>query len=172
MRIDLRSAALAVWLTFACASRVDAQAGDVDAIRALQDEQAAAWNRHDAHSYARLFTEDGEVVNVQGWWWKGREEVERKLSQAFAFVFAESRLSIVEVHVKLLGPDYALAHVIWKMDGAKAPPGAPAPPRDGIQLQVLLRTHDGWRIASFQNTNSIPEVPFPSGPPGGTPVPR
>jgi uncharacterized protein (TIGR02246 family) len=156
--------AVVVGLSFLCAGRASAQAADIAAIRALQDEQAAAWNRHDAAAYATLFTEDGEVVNVQGWWWKGREEIEQKLAQAFAFVFAESRLSIVDVHVKLLEPNCALAHVIWKMDGAKAPPGG-APPRDGIQLQVLRKNEDGWRIVSFQNTNSIPETPFPSAPP-------
>jgi len=166
--IDLRSLALLLgFLLFA--SRAGAQATDIVAIRALQDEQAAAWNRHDARAYARLFSEDGEVVNVQGWWWKGRKEIEQKLTQAFAFVFAESRLSIVDVHVRVLTPDYALAHVLWKMEGAKGPPGGP-PPREGIQLQVLRKGEDGWRIVSFQNTNSTPEVPFPKGPPSATPA--
>jgi len=35
----------------------------------------------------------------------------------------------------------------------------------GIQLQVLTRQSGEWLIASFQNTNSVPEVPFPMGPP-------
>jgi uncharacterized protein (TIGR02246 family) len=172
MKTHLRSAALTVILTLASASGIAAESGDVEAIRVLQDEQAAAWNRHDAHAYAKLFAEDGEVINIQGWWWKGRQEIERKLSQAFAFVFAESRLSIVEVHAKVLDPDYALAHVIWQMEGARAPPGAPSPPREGIQLQVLRKGSEGWRIASFQNTNSIPEVPFPGPPPVGTRAPQ
>ena len=35
---------------------------------------------------------------------------------------------------------------------------------EGIQLQVLRKDPDRWLIASFQNTNSVPETPFPKGP--------
>jgi uncharacterized protein (TIGR02246 family) len=143
---------------------------DIAEIVALQEEQAAAWNRRDAAGYARLFIEDGDVVNVLGWWWKGRDEIERKLTDAYAFVFSESKLEITDVHVRLLDSGYAVAHVLWTMDGAKSPPGSPAPPREGIQLQVLQKTPEGWRIVSFQNTNSMEEVPFPTSPPGITPV--
>ena len=157
-----RGTLLMLW-SLVFAHRTSADESDIAAIRALQDEQAAAWNRHDAAAYARLFTHDGEVVNVQGWWWKSPAEIEEKLGRAFAFVFADSRLTIVEVHTTLLSSDYAIAHVIWKMDGAKAPPGG-SPPRDGIQLQVLRKEAAGWRILSFQNTNSLPEAPFPTPP--------
>ena len=155
----------AYWFLAACvvlSGQAHSQDAEIEAIMALQDEQAAAWNRHDAAAYAKLFTEDADVVNVLGWWWKGRPEIERKLSRAFAFVFADSQLVIEAVHVRLLGPNYAVAHVIWQLEGAKSPPGAPAPPGNGIQLQVLRRDNAGWRIISFQNTNSIPEVEFPT----------
>src|SRR5258708_39056456 len=33
-------------------------------IREVQVRQAEAWNRHGAAAYATLFTEDGDVVNV------------------------------------------------------------------------------------------------------------
>ncbi len=151
-----------------------AQTGDVDAIRAMQEQQAAAWNRHDAAAYADLFTEDADLVNVLGWYWKGRAEIESKLADAFAYIFSESQLSITEVDVRFLGPDHAVAYVRWIMEGAKIPPGAQAPPREGIQIQVLRKAPDGWRIVSFQNTNSVPETPIPRvapSPPSVTPRP-
>jgi len=141
-----------------------AQEMDVTAIRELQSRQAEAWNQQDAEAYADLFTEDGDVVNVLGWWWQGRAEIQAKLADAFAFVFRDSRLTITEVHVRLLTPVIAVAHVRWTLEGAKVPPGAPNPPREGIQLQVLEKTGDQWLIESFQNTNSFPETPFPKGP--------
>ncbi len=140
-----------------------AQEADITAIRELQARQAAAWNRHDAGAYADLFTEDGDVVNVLGWWWRSRAEIRSKLTDAFAFVFSDSTLTIAEVHVRLLDAHTAVAHVRWTLDGAKTPPNAPAPPREGIQLQVLRKDPDRWLIASFQNTNSVPETPFPRG---------
>ena len=140
-----------------------AEQQDEAAIRQVQVMQAAAWNRHDARAYAELFVEDGDVVNVVGWRWKGRAEIERKLREAFEFVFAQSTLTITDVDVKFLNPSTAVAHVRWTMVGAKTPPNIPEP-REGIQLQVLTKQATGWMIASFQNTNSIPQTPFPKGP--------
>jgi len=77
---------------------------DETEIRNAQARQAETWNRHDAKGYASLFTEDADVVNVLGWWWRGRLEIESKLGAAFAFVFRDSALTISEVHVKFLRP--------------------------------------------------------------------
>lgn len=96
--------------------------------------------------------------------WKGRREIETKLAAAFAFVFRESTLTITDVTVRFLTPDIAVAHVSWSMVGAKTPPGMPEP-RQGIQTQVLQKQANRWLIAALQNTNSVPEVPFPTGPP-------
>ena len=133
-------------------------------IRQVETKQAAAWNAHDAKAYAGLFTEDGDCVNVLGWWWKGRAEIEQKLTDAYAFVFRESVLTIKDVTVKFMGPDTAVAHVRWTMTGARTPQGI-SPPQEGIQTQMLQKQAGQWLIAVFQNTNSIPERPFPKGPP-------
>jgi uncharacterized protein (TIGR02246 family) len=133
-------------------------------IRNVEKRQQEAWNQHDAKAYASLFTDDGDIVNVVGWWWKGRAEIEKKLTDAYAFVFRESALTIGDVEVKFLSPEIAVAHVKWTMTGARTPKGIPEP-QQGIQLQVLRKQAGKWMISSFQNTNSIPERPFPKGPP-------
>ena len=130
-------------------------------IRDLQARQQEAWNRHDAKAYAALFTDDGDVVNVVGWWWKGRDEIERNLTAAYAVVFRDSTLKIDDVQVRFLARDVAVAHVRWSMEGSKTPPGIPEP-RQGIQIQVLQKRDRAWRIAAFQNTSSLPETPFPT----------
>jgi uncharacterized protein (TIGR02246 family) len=163
-RIQLALRLLAFAVGVVSSHLVFGQASDDAAIRQLQERQSDAWNRHDAAAYAKLFTADGDIVNVLGWWWRGRQEIESKLAPAFASVFRDSKLTITDVQVRFLSPAVAIAHVRWTMDGAKAPPGGQAP-REGIQLQVLTRQVDGWLIASFQNTNSVPEMPFPMGPP-------
>jgi uncharacterized protein (TIGR02246 family) len=166
-------AGASILLAAASAPRTQGAARDHDEteIRDVQTRQAAAWNRHDAKAYAELFTEDGDVVNVVGWWWQGRAEIESKLTAAFAFVFRDSTLTITEVKVRFLAPEIAVAHVRWTMTGAKTPPGIPEP-RQGIQTQVLRKTAGRWQIAAFQNTNAVPETPFPLGPPAGSAVPQ
>jgi uncharacterized protein (TIGR02246 family) len=139
-----------------------ASEADEAAIREIENRQAAAWNARDAVAYASLFTEDGDVVNVLGWWWRGRSEIQSTLSEAFVWVFRDSTLTITDVHTRFLDPSTAVVHARWTLDGAKVPPGAQAPPREGIQLQVLRKTDGRWLIVSFQNTNSAPERPFPT----------
>jgi uncharacterized protein (TIGR02246 family) len=165
-------AALSILVAAASAPPHQGAARDRDEaeIRNVQTRQAAAWNGHDAKAYADLFTEDGDVVNVVGWWWKGRAEIESKLTAAFAFVFRDSTLTITEVDVRFLSPEVAIAHVRWTMTGAKTPPGIPEP-REGIQIQVLRKTAGRWLITAFQNTHAVPETPFPPGLPAGSPAP-
>ena len=162
---------LTVLVTVSAVSIAAADASDVDAIRQVQQRQADAWNQHDAAAYSALFTADGDVVNILGWWWQGRTAIESKLTNAFAWVFRDSKMAIVDVHVRMLTATLAIAHVQWRMEGAKAPPGAAEPPRQGIQLQVLRKVRDHWLIESIQNTNAFPELPFPLGPPP-TPIPK
>ena len=143
--------------------RASAQSHDEADIRSVAMRQADTWNRHDAKAYAALFTDDCDVVNVVGWWWKGRAELERKLTAAFRFVFAKSSLTIGEVQVRFLSPEIALAHARWSMVGARTPAGIPEP-REGIQTLVFTKRSGLWLISGFQNTHSIPERPFPTGP--------
>src|SRR5262250_2564112 len=77
---------------------------DEEEIRNLETQQQEAWNKHDAKAYASLFTENGDCVNVVGWWWRGRAEIEQRLTAAYAFVFRESVLAITSVDVRLLTP--------------------------------------------------------------------
>ncbi|HEY6071055.1 MAG TPA: SgcJ/EcaC family oxidoreductase [Chthoniobacterales bacterium] len=163
--------ATVVSITNLCAAN---QAEDENAIRALEARQPEAWNKHDAKAYASLFTENGDIVNVVGWWWKGRAEIEKKLTDAYVYVFKESALNITNVDIRFLTADIAVAHVQWTMTGARTPSGIPTP-QQGIQTHVLQKQNGQWLIAAFQNTNAIPEMPFPKGPvaplPGGKPTP-
>lgn len=144
------------------------QEADEAAIRQLEKQQEEAWNAHDARAYGNLFTEDGDCVNVVGWWWKGRAEIEKKLTDAYLFVFRESVLTIKEVEIRFPGPDIAVAHVRWTMTGARTPKGIPEP-QQGIQTHLLQKQGGKWLIAAFQNTNAVPEMPFPKGPPPAVP---
>jgi uncharacterized protein (TIGR02246 family) len=139
------------------------QSADEAAIRALEARQPEAWNKRDAKAYANLFTENGDCVNIVGWWWKGRAEIERKLTDAYVYVFKESTLTIKDMDIRFLTSDVAVAHVHWTLTGARTPSGLPVP-QQGIQTHVLQKQNGQWLIAAFQNTLAVPEMPFPKGP--------
>jgi uncharacterized protein (TIGR02246 family) len=136
-----------------------AASADEASIVQLQARQADAWNRHDAKAYVDLFASEGEIVNVVGWWWRGHDQMQAKLSAAFATAFRDSELTITSTEVRFLTPTIAVAHVHWTMAGYKMPPGMPEP-REGIEIQVLEKKLGRWLIQSFQNTISFPERPF------------
>ena len=50
---------------------------DEQAIAALMGEVEQAWKTHDRRRFAACFAEDADFVNVRGWWWRGRGEIER-----------------------------------------------------------------------------------------------
>src|SRR3974390_3021380 len=81
---------------------------DESTIRQVEQRQARAWNGHDAVAYADLFAEDGDVVNVLGWWWQGRSEIQSKLKDAFEWVFRDSKLTITDVHTRFLDNSTAI----------------------------------------------------------------
>jgi uncharacterized protein (TIGR02246 family) len=140
------------------------QSQDEAEIRKVETDLQEAWNRHDAKAFANLFAEDGDVVNVVGWWWKGRPEIEKKLTEAHALIFRESTLTDNEVHVRFLTPQIAVVHVRWSLIGHRNPDGTPGQLRKGIETHVLQKQERKWLISAFHNTDSIPEVPFPTGP--------
>jgi uncharacterized protein (TIGR02246 family) len=146
------------------------QSQDEAEIRNVETRFQEAWNHHDAKAFANLCTEDGDVVNVVGWWWNGRSQIEKKVSDAHAFIFRESTLTHNEVHIKFLTPQIAVVHVRWSMVGHKSPDGTPGQPRKGIDTQVLQKQAGKWLIAAFHNTDSVPEVPFPAGQPAAQPA--
>jgi uncharacterized protein (TIGR02246 family) len=163
LTLAIESVAILAMALVSATAATDGQA-DEAAIRDLvQTRQQQAWNTHDAKAYAALFAENADLVNVVGWWWKGRAEIEKKLTDALVFVFRESTLTVTEVKVRFLTPEVAVAHTRWTMTGARTPPTIPEP-REGLQIFVLQKLGGNWLLAAFQNTNYRPEVPFPKGP--------
>ena len=133
------------------------------AIRNVEIGVEEAWNRHDAKAFASFFTEDADWVNVVGWWWKGRPQIESKVADSHVFMFRDSTYSNDEVHIRFLTAQTAVVHVRWSMVGHRNPDGTPGQPRKGIQTHILQEQEGKWLIGVFNNTDSVPEVSFPTG---------
>jgi uncharacterized protein (TIGR02246 family) len=137
---------------------------DETEIRAVEQRMQDAWNQHNPRSFAKLFSEDGDHINLFGWWWKGRAAIETGLTNAHTFIFRESLLTHTDVNVRLLDSQTAVVHIAWTMAGQKSPDGSTAPLMAGLETQIVRKQHGKWLIAAFHNTKSVPETPFPQGP--------
>ncbi|MEU0564689.1 SgcJ/EcaC family oxidoreductase [Nonomuraea sp. NPDC005983] len=106
-----------------------------------------AWNRGDAAAYASLFTPDADYITFFGLRLRGRQAIEDAHRELF-----KTPIKLTggggEPDVRFLGDGVAL--VI--SGGGSTVGGRPDPGRDAIVSFTAVRTSDGWRFASFQNT--------------------
>jgi uncharacterized protein (TIGR02246 family) len=91
-----------------------------------------AWNRHDAHALAALFSEDADFTNVRGTHAHGRTGVVEFLAPPFTGAFKESHLTGRLRSIRFLKPDIALADIDWEVTGATDPGGRARPPHRGL----------------------------------------
>jgi uncharacterized protein (TIGR02246 family) len=120
------------------------------------------WNSHDMKSFAELFAEDADFVNVIGLWWRGRPEIQKAHEALHATRMRNSHLVATETAVRVLHPDVAVIHVRWQLTGDTGIDNVTLPPRQGILSLVTVRTGSKWLIALAQNTDV---VPLPNVPP-------
>ncbi|WP_431920714.1 SgcJ/EcaC family oxidoreductase [Nonomuraea jabiensis] len=105
------------------------------------------WNSGDAEGYAALFTEDADYITFFGQHLEGRQAIEEAHRELF-------KLDIKleggggRPLVKPLTDDVALVIV----GGGSSVNGAADPSRQSVITLTALRTPEGWRFASFQNT--------------------
>jgi uncharacterized protein (TIGR02246 family) len=120
------------------------------------------WNSHDMKSFAELFTENADFVNVIGLWWRGRPEIQTAHEALHATRMRNSHLVATETAVRIVRPGVAVIHVRWELTGDTGIDGVTLPPRQGILSLVTVRTGGKWLITSAQNTDV---VPLPNVPP-------
>lgn len=125
------------------------QPGDEAAIRALYHRLLEAWNQRDAHAYAGLIAEDGNLVGFDGSQIDGRAAIETQIGQIFADHQTATYVGKIR-EVRYLAADVALLRAVVGM----IPPGQTDlnPDVNAIQSLVGIKRDGEWQIALFQNT--------------------
>src|SRR5512140_1514389 len=97
-----------------------------------------AWNAHDMRRFAARFAEDADFINVRGWWWRGRDEIERRHALLHETMFGESSMSLELASTREVCRGVVLAHVRWRMVGHEfGGPDQTSEPRTGIWSWVV-----------------------------------
>jgi uncharacterized protein (TIGR02246 family) len=110
-----------------------------------------AWNVHDAHAFASVFTDDADFTNVFGMVARGREEIEGFHRPVFETMFKDSSLTAIQTRTRPVRPDVAAVDIRWEMSGACDPAGNPWPSRCGLINLLMTREQGTWSVAVMHN---------------------
>lgn len=125
---------------------------DADTIRSLILDMTAGFNRHDAAAASAMYAADATFVTVRGDRMNGRAEIERGLASIFASRARTAMLRTLDVSVRFLRPDVALAHVTNELSGLVDPAGQALPAHRELSVRVFTKNDGRWQIAAFHNT--------------------
>ena len=123
---------------------------DEKAIQQLFSTLVATWNAHDMKAHCAVIAPDADFVNVNGWWWRGRDEIERQHSTAHQTVFKTTEAMISPKKIRMLKPDVAIVQASWRVSGDVRSKD----PRDYMMTYVLRKRGREWFIIAAQNASA------------------
>lgn len=140
------------WSTPPIMEQTRSDKGEEAAIKALMVRTTDAFNRHDAKAWAQFCTPDARLVTVRGESMNGVAEIERGLTTIFETRGKNAQLKTLDITVRFIRPDVALAYITNQMSGITSPSGDSQSPHTELSVRVLVKDRDVWRITAFHNT--------------------
>ncbi len=125
---------------------------DEDTITAVIAATTDAFSRRDAKAWVKFCTPDAQLVTVRGESMEGAAQIEKGLATIFQTRGRAVSLKTLEVRVRFIRPDVALAHVTNELSGLLAPDGRIMPPHQELSVRVFVKDGGAWRITAFHNT--------------------
>lgn len=132
-----------------------------DAIKQVIVEMTTGFNSHDGRAASLMYAPDAQLVTVRGEVMNGRAEIEKGLPSIFATRAKNATHRTLDVSVRFIRPDVALAHVTNELSGLVAPDGQALPAHQELSLRVLTKEDGQWRVAAFHNTMIRPFAATP-----------
>lgn len=139
-------------MTTICAAQSPGNRSDEDAINKVIVEMTEGFNRHDSEAATRMYRADADFVSVRGEVGYGRDAAESGLRRIFETRAKMATLNTIDVKIRFVRPDVALAHVTNELSGLVTPDGQNIPSHLELSLRVFVRDDGVWRVASFHNT--------------------
>ena len=144
--------ALTTWLFTPILAQSPRDDSEEAAIKALMVQTTNAFNKHDARAWAQFCTPDARLVTVRGESMNGVAEIEKGLAAIFETRGRKATLKTLDIAVRFIRRDIALAYVTNEMSGVTSPTGDQQPPHTELSIRVLVKERDVWRITAFHNT--------------------
>jgi uncharacterized protein (TIGR02246 family) len=132
---------------------------DEAAIRKVILEMTYGFNAHDGKAAARMYTPDARFVSVRGDMMNGQPAIERGLSSILTSRAKNATQRTLDVTVRFIRPEVALANVTNELSGLVAPDGQGLPSQRELSLRVFVKDTGVWQVAAFHNTMVAPFTP-------------
>jgi uncharacterized protein (TIGR02246 family) len=123
----------------------------VKAIRALEEGFVRDYNKGDSKAIAALFTEDAEVVDIEGNHYQGRDVIERGFAETFAAA-PGSKIALDIYSIRTLGPDVA------QEQGRSVVSPAEGAPESRLYTVLYVKREGRWLVSSVRDDDD-PELP-------------
>lgn len=131
---------------------------DESAVRAVVNEFASSWSRHDMKAMHDLDADDVEWINVVGHHWRGKATVYKGHVAIHKGMSAKTSASVDTAMIRSIAPNVAVA-VATMHFGASLDPRYPWVVAAKTRASFTMVKRDGiWKIAHFQNTVIDPKT--------------
>ena len=118
------------------------------AIKKFVQEEIERWNTNGPLEKER-YTADSDYVDVNGSWLKGFGARNNKSNSPR---LKNSKISLIDLHIRFIRPDVAIAHQTHDMSGKRGPNGDELPTERQLSTRVLVKEGGRWVQPAFQNT--------------------
>jgi uncharacterized protein (TIGR02246 family) len=133
-------------------------AEDEAAVRALVNEFANTWNRHDMKAMHELDTEDVEWINVVGHHWRGKTTVTKGHVAIHKGMYAQVSMSVESATIRSIAPTVAVAVATMHFGSSPDPRYAWVVAAKTRGSFTMVKRDGIWKIAHFQNTVIDPKT--------------
>jgi uncharacterized protein (TIGR02246 family) len=136
-------------------------AAEEAAVRQVITEMTEGFNRHDGKAASRMYQPNARLVTVRGEVMEGEAAIEQGLTSIFQTRARNATHQTVDLTIRFLRPDIALAYVRNELSGLIAPDGQPLPSHQELSLRVFIKEGGHWQVAAFHNTMIRPFATAP-----------
>ena len=131
---------------------------DEEAIRELENQFNAAWDRHDPEALAESLADDAQFITVNGAWTTTRNGFRDLMARLHGATgpFRTSTRRTPEMNVTFLAPDIAILHSRFWIDGEVLHDDLSQASRESVGTRVVRKIDGRWRVVATQNTDVRP----------------
>jgi uncharacterized protein (TIGR02246 family) len=128
---------------------------DTAAVKQTMENFVDAFNLHDAHAAAMMFTEDADLTNMRGASSHGRNDIEALYNTIFTTRLKNARETHTIKNIRFVTPNVVQVDAEWEMTGAMTEDGKAIPLRKGTQSPLLVKQNGKWMIATFHESEFV-----------------